>query len=94
MLYCGLNLIGIIGLPYSFRKAGLIPGIVILIGLTFVVDWTIRWEGKMCQRTLLMRFKIDCAECEIEWEGLVSGNRFVLLREDGIGGWLALCYCC
>jgi sodium-coupled neutral amino acid transporter 11 len=33
---------GIIGQPYAFRNAGLITGTVLLIGLTIVVDWTIR----------------------------------------------------
>lgn len=32
---------GIIGQPYAFRQAGLLAGIVLLIVLTFVVDWTI-----------------------------------------------------
>jgi len=33
---------GIIGQPYAFRNAGLVTGTVLLIVLTFVVDWTIR----------------------------------------------------
>jgi len=33
---------GIIGQPYAFRNAGLITGTLLLIGLTIVVDWTIR----------------------------------------------------
>jgi len=33
---------GIIGMPYAFRQAGLLAGLVLLIGLTVVVDWTIR----------------------------------------------------
>ena len=33
---------GIIGQPYAFRNAGLISGTVLLIGLTIIVDWTIR----------------------------------------------------
>ncbi|TDZ32782.1 Vacuolar amino acid transporter 2 [Colletotrichum spinosum] len=32
---------GIIGQPYAFRQAGLLGGLVLLIGLTIVVDWTI-----------------------------------------------------
>ena len=32
---------GIIGQPYAFRQAGLLSGILLLVGLTFVVDWTI-----------------------------------------------------
>ena len=34
--------IGIIGQPYAFRQAGLTMGIVLLVGLTITVDWTIR----------------------------------------------------
>lgn len=33
---------GIIGQPYAFRQAGLLAGTVLLVVLTFVVDWTIR----------------------------------------------------
>ncbi|KAG9196891.1 hypothetical protein G6514_003187 [Epicoccum nigrum] len=33
---------GIIGQPYAFKNAGLLSGTVLLIGLTVVVDWTIR----------------------------------------------------
>ncbi|KAF2742499.1 hypothetical protein M011DRAFT_472212 [Sporormia fimetaria CBS 119925] len=33
---------GIIGQPYAFRNAGLVSGTVLLVGLTLVVDWTIR----------------------------------------------------
>ena len=33
---------GIIGQPYALRQAGLTMGILLLIGLTVVVDWTIR----------------------------------------------------
>lgn len=34
--------IGIIGQPYAFRQAGLTMGILLLVGLTVTVDWTIR----------------------------------------------------
>ena len=33
---------GIIGQPYAFRQAGLTMGVLLLIGLTITVDWTIR----------------------------------------------------
>ncbi|OAL48588.1 hypothetical protein IQ07DRAFT_588719 [Pyrenochaeta sp. DS3sAY3a] len=33
---------GIIGQPYAFRNAGLVTGTVLLIGMTIIVDWTIR----------------------------------------------------
>ena len=33
---------GIIGQPYAFRQAGMTMGIILLIGLTCTVDWTIR----------------------------------------------------
>lgn len=32
---------GIIGQPYAFRQAGLLSGVLLLVGLTIVVDWTI-----------------------------------------------------
>lgn len=33
---------GIIGQPYALRQAGMMMGIVLLVGLTVAVDWTIR----------------------------------------------------
>jgi sodium-coupled neutral amino acid transporter 11 len=33
---------GIIGQPYAIRNAGLVTGTALLIGLTVVIDWTIR----------------------------------------------------
>ncbi|KAH8685623.1 amino acid transporter-like protein [Tricladium varicosporioides] len=33
---------GIIGQPYAFKQAGLLTGIILLLVLTFTVDWTIR----------------------------------------------------
>jgi sodium-coupled neutral amino acid transporter 11 len=33
---------GIIGQPYAFRQAGLATGVLLLVGLTITVDWTIR----------------------------------------------------
>jgi hypothetical protein len=33
---------GIIGQPYAIRNAGLVTGTALLIGLTVIVDWTIR----------------------------------------------------
>ncbi|KAF2833823.1 hypothetical protein CC86DRAFT_365615 [Ophiobolus disseminans] len=33
---------GIIGQPYAIRNAGLVTGTLLLIGMTIVVDWTIR----------------------------------------------------
>ncbi|KJZ78781.1 hypothetical protein HIM_01554 [Hirsutella minnesotensis 3608] len=32
---------GIIGQPYAMRQAGLLAGVVLLVGLTVIVDWTI-----------------------------------------------------
>ncbi|CAO3641915.1 unnamed protein product [Cunninghamella echinulata] len=45
---------GIIGIPYSVKEAGFGFGIILLIVLTFVVDWTIRlliFNGKLAGRT-------------------------------------------
>ena len=33
---------GIIGLPYSFRQSGLVSGILLLVILGWVTDWTVR----------------------------------------------------
>ena len=33
---------GIIGQPYAFKQAGMMMGIVLLVGLSVTVDWTIR----------------------------------------------------
>ncbi len=33
---------GIVGLPYSMRESGFVAGLVLLVGLSFLTDWTIR----------------------------------------------------
>ncbi|KAJ2862796.1 hypothetical protein GGI22_002106, partial [Coemansia erecta] len=33
---------GVIGLPYAMRKAGLLVGLVMIVGLALLVDWTLR----------------------------------------------------
>ena len=33
---------GIIGQPYALRQAGLVAGVLLLVALTVLVDWTIR----------------------------------------------------
>ena len=33
---------GIIGLPYSFRQSGLVSGVILLVVLGWVTDWTVR----------------------------------------------------
>lgn len=33
---------GIIGLPYAFRQSGLVSGILLLVILGWVTDWTVR----------------------------------------------------
>lgn len=32
---------GIIGLPYAFNQSGFVLGVILLTGLTFLVDWTV-----------------------------------------------------
>ncbi|CDS12393.1 hypothetical protein LRAMOSA04587 [Lichtheimia ramosa] len=44
---------GIIGLPFSFKEAGFWMGIILLLLLTLVVDWTVRllmYNGKLAGR--------------------------------------------
>ena len=36
-------IVGIIGLPYAFNRAGLVLGVILLFVLTGIVDWTIRY---------------------------------------------------
>lgn len=38
------DMLGIIGLPYAFNRAGLVLGIFLLFALTGIVDWTIRYD--------------------------------------------------
>jgi sodium-coupled neutral amino acid transporter 11 len=33
---------GIIGQPYALKQAGLVTGVLLLVGLTVVIDWTIQ----------------------------------------------------
>ena len=38
---------GIIGQPYAFRNSGLIGGILVMILLTILIDWTLRLMVKI-----------------------------------------------
>ena len=54
---------GIIGQPYAIRQAGLFTGVVLLIGLTIVVDWTIRMIVKNCKLSGTNSYQATMEHC-------------------------------
>lgn len=54
---------GIVGLPYSMRESGFIAGLVLLVGLSFLTDWTIRLivlNAKLSGRTTYIEIMEHC----------------------------------
>lgn len=54
---------GIIGQPYAFRQAGLITGIVLLVVLTVMVDWTINLIVINSKLSGSDSFQATCEHC-------------------------------
>ncbi|CDS05219.1 hypothetical protein LRAMOSA07748 [Lichtheimia ramosa] len=62
---------GIIGLPFSFKEAGFGMGLILLIILTILVDWTVRlliYNGKLSGRPNYQ----DLLEYAFGWPGLLA----------------------
>lgn len=79
---------GIIGQPYAFRQAGLLSGIILLVGLTVVVDWTIRLIVVNSKLSGKPTFQGTVEHCFGKW-GLVA----VTLAQwfFAFGGMVAFC---
>jgi len=54
---------GIIGQPYAFKQAGLLTGIILLIILTIIVDWTIRLLVKNSKLSGKSSFQTTVQHC-------------------------------
>ncbi|RGB28819.1 AAAP amino acid permease [Rhizophagus diaphanus] len=79
---------GIIGLPFAFRESGVFAGVILLIGLTVLVDWTIRlliYNAKLSGRNSYQEVMQFC----FGKSGLIiiSGFQFVF----AFGGMCAFC---
>lgn len=54
---------GIVGLPYSMRESGFVAGIVLLVGIALLTDWTIRLivlNAKLSGRTTYIDIMEHC----------------------------------
>lgn len=54
---------GIVGLPYSMRQSGFVAGVVLLVGLAMLTDWTIRLiilNSKLSGRTTYIEIMEHC----------------------------------
>ncbi|VVT46823.1 uncharacterized protein SAPINGB_P001404 [Magnusiomyces paraingens] len=54
---------GIIGQPYAVRQSGLVGGLVLLVGLTIVIDWTIRLMVVNAKMSGTDTFQATVAHC-------------------------------
>ncbi|KAI7908149.1 AAAP amino acid permease [Cokeromyces recurvatus] len=79
---------GIIGLPFAFKEAGFWTGIILLIALTLIVDWTVRLlmlNGKLAGRTTYQ----DLMEFAFGRPGLIAISIFQFAF--AFGGMCAYC---
>ncbi|KAI9483392.1 MAG: transmembrane amino acid transporter protein-domain-containing protein [Benjaminiella poitrasii] len=79
---------GIIGLPFAFKEAGFWTGIILLIALTVIVDWTVRLlmlNGKLAGRTTYQ----DLMEFAFGRPGLIAISIFQFAF--AFGGMCAYC---
>ncbi|KAI8994505.1 AAAP amino acid permease [Pilobolus umbonatus] len=79
---------GIIGLPFAFKEAGFFMGVLLLIILTLVVDWTVRllmYNGKLAGRSTYQ----DLMEFAFGKPGLIAISIFQFAF--AFGGMCAYC---
>ncbi|KAI8814266.1 AAAP amino acid permease [Cladochytrium replicatum] len=54
---------GIIGLPFAFLEAGFVTGLILLVGITLVVDWTVNLlvaDAKLASKTTYLGLVSHC----------------------------------
>ncbi|KAG1142508.1 hypothetical protein G6F37_004840 [Rhizopus arrhizus] len=79
---------GIIGLPFAFKEAGFWTGLLLLIGVTIVVDWTVRlliYNGKLSGTSTYQ----DLMEFAFGKPGLIAISIFQFVF--AFGGMAAYC---
>lgn len=54
---------GIIGQPYAVHMSGLVAGILLLVGLTFLIDWTIRLIVVNAKLSGTDTYQATCRKC-------------------------------
>ncbi|KAG5357424.1 Vacuolar amino acid transporter 2 [Yarrowia sp. C11] len=54
---------GIIGQPYAVHESGLIAGVLLLVGLTFLIDWTIRLIVVNAKLSGTDTYQATCRKC-------------------------------
>lgn len=79
---------GIIGQPYAFKQAGFLTGLILLIGLTITVDWTIRLIVKNSKLSGQNSFQATMEHC-FGKSGLVAIS--VAQWAFAFGGMVAFC---
>lgn len=79
---------GIIGQPYAFRQAGLVMGVLLLISLTLMVDWTIGLIVINCKLSGTDSYQATMQHC-FGKSGLIAIS--VAQWAFAFGGMLAFC---
>ncbi len=74
---------GIIGQPYAFKQAGLISGILLLVVLTVLVDWTIRLIVINSKAERANSFQGTVEHCFGKAPGLTLHHYLLLLTGGG-----------
>ncbi|KAK6499561.1 hypothetical protein TWF481_009927 [Arthrobotrys musiformis] len=79
---------GIIGQPYAFKQAGLATGVILLVVLTFLVDWTINLIVINSKLSGANSFQSTVSACFGKW-GLISIS--LAQWAFAFGGMIAFC---
>lgn len=79
---------GIIGQPFAFRNSGLIGGIVVMVLLTFLIDWTLRLIVVNAQMAQTKSYQDTANYCFGRWGRILL---LVSISSFAYGGCMAFC---
>ncbi|SGZ53058.1 CIC11C00000005157 [Sungouiella intermedia] len=79
---------GIIGQPFAFRNSGLIGGLVVVVLLTFLIDWTLRLIVINAQMSQTKSYQDTVNFCFGKWGRILL---LVTISSFAYGGCMAFC---
>lgn len=79
---------GIIGQPFAFRNSGLIGGLVVMVLLTFLIDWTLRLIVVNAQMAQTKSYQDTANYCFGRWGRILL---LVSISSFAYGGCMAFC---
>lgn len=79
---------GIIGQPFAFRNSGLVGGIIVMVFLTFLIDWTLRLIVINAQKANTKSYQDTVHACYGRWGRVLL---LVSISSFAYGGCMAFC---